>query len=74
MSFIHGILYVLFDKVTALIIDFLPKTQRLLIGVHRRSVGHVDETAVMALESDGDIGGRTIPVLDQHDVRFSRAR
>ena len=38
------------------------------------SVGHVDETAVMALESNRDIRGRTITVLHEHDVRFTGAR
>src|SRR3954454_18291246 len=40
----------------------------------RRSVRHVHEAAVVALEGDRDVGRRPVAVLDQHDVGLAGPR
>ena len=39
-----------------------------------RSVGHVDEAAVVALEGDGDVAGRTVAVLGHDQVGLAGPR
>ena len=37
-------------------------------------LGHVDEPRVVALERDGDVGGRAVAVLGEDEVGLARAR
>ena len=48
------------------------RSEPLRLGAE--SVRHVHEAAVMPLEGDGDVRGRAVTVLHQHDVGFTCAR